>query len=209
MRPFTRVTATAVPIDLPNVDTDRVIPARFLRKDRSVPEYASFLFHDVRFEADGSERPEFVLNQAEYRGAKIVVAAQNFGCGSSREAAVWALAAYGVRAVIAPSLGDIFHQNCLKNGLLPVILDGDAVAGLRRQLHETPGSAITVDLEAQTVTAPDGARLRFEIDAFRKEMLLSGRDEIELTLGFEAQIGEFEARHAREMAWAVPPRAGA
>jgi 3-isopropylmalate/(R)-2-methylmalate dehydratase small subunit len=208
MPPFTRVTATAVPIDLPNVDTDRVIPARFLRKDRSVPEYASFLFHDVRFEADGSERPEFVLNQAPYRGAKIVVAAENFGCGSSREAAVWALAAYGVRAVIAPSLGDIFHQNCFKNGLVPVILDGDAVAGLRRQLHETPGSAITVDLEAQTVTAPDGGRHRFDVDAFRKEMLLTGRDEIELTLGYEAQICEFEARHAREMAWAVPSRAG-
>ena len=209
MQPFTRVTATAVPIDLPNVDTDRVIPARFLRKDRSVPEYASFLFHDVRFDASGAERPEFVLNQAPYRGAQIVVTAENFGCGSSREAAVWALAAYGVRAVIAPSLGDIFHQNCFKNGLVPVILDDDAVAALRRQLHREPGSAIAVDLEAQTVTAPDGARHRFEIDAFRKEMLLSGRDEIELTLGFEAQIGEFEARHAREMAWAVPPRTGA
>jgi 3-isopropylmalate/(R)-2-methylmalate dehydratase small subunit len=208
MQPFTRVTATAVPIDLPNVDTDRVIPARFLRKDRNVPEYASFLFHDVRFDADGSERPEFVLNQAPYRDAKIVVAAENFGCGSSREAAVWALAAYGIRSVIAPSLGDIFRQNCFKNGLLPVILDGDSVAALRWQLHAEPGSSITVDLEAQTVTAPDGARHRFDVDAFRKEMLLSGRDEIELTLGFDARILEFEARHAREMAWAVPPWAG-
>jgi len=208
MQPFTRVTAAAVPIDLPNVDTDRVIPARFLRKDRSVPEYASFLFHDVRFDAAGAERPEFVLNQAPYRGARIVVAAENFGCGSSREAAVWALAAYGVRSVIAPSLGDIFHQNCFKNGLLPVILPGDVVAALRRQLHDRPGATLTVELDGQTVTAPDGARHRFEVDAFRKEMLLSGRDEIGLTLGFEAQIREFEARHAREMAWAVPPRAG-
>jgi len=208
MEPFTRVSAVAVPIDLPNVDTDRVIPARFLRKDRSVPEYASFLFHDVRFDAAGAERPEFVLNQAPYRGARIVVAAENFGCGSSREAAVWALAAYGVRSVIAPSLGDIFHQNCFKNGLLPVILPGDVVAALRRQLHDRPGATLTVELDGQTVTAPDGARHRFEVDAFRKEMLLSGRDEIGLTLGFEAQIREFEARHAREMAWAVPPRAG-
>jgi 3-isopropylmalate/(R)-2-methylmalate dehydratase small subunit len=207
MEPFTRVTAVAVPIDLPNVDTDRVIPARFLRKDRSVPEYASFLFHDVRFGADGAERPEFVLNQAPYRGARIVVAAENFGCGSSREAAVWALAAYGIRSVIAPSLGDIFHQNCFKNGSLPVILPADVVAGLRRQLHDRPGVTLTVDLETQTVAAPDGARHRFEVDAFRKEMLLTGRDEIELTLGFEAQIREFEARHAKEMAWAVPPRA--
>ena len=209
MQAFTRVTAVALPIDLPNVDTDRVIPARFLRKDKSVPEYASFLFHDVRFNADGSEKPEFVLNRQGFRGAGIVVAAENFGCGSSREAAVWALGAYGVRSVIAPSLGDIFHQNCFKNGLLPVILSADVAADLRRQLHAQPGLAITVDLEAQTVTAPDGARHRFDVDAFRKEMLLSGRDEIGLTLGYEAQIAEFETRRAREMAWAVPPRAGA
>ena len=187
---------------MPNVATDRVIPARFLRKDRDVPEYS--LFHDVRFNADGSERSEFVLNQAAFRRAQIVVAAENFGCGSSREAAVWALAAYGVRAVIAPSLGDIFHQNCFKNGLLPAILPGDVVAGLRRRLHERPGATLTVDLEAQTVTTPDGVQHRFEVDAFRKEMLLTGRDEIGLTLGFEARIREFEARHAREMAWVVP-----
>ena len=207
MQAFTRVTAVAVPIDLPNIDTDRVIPARFLRKDRNVPEYASFLFHDVRFNADGSEKPEFVLNQPGFRGAQIVVAAENFGCGSSREAAVWALGAYGVRSVVAPSLGDIFHQNCFKNGLLPVILPGDVAAGLRRQLHAQPGLSITVDLEAQTVTAPDGTRHHFDVDAFRKEMLLSGRDEIGLTLGYESQIAEFEARRAREMAWAVPPGA--
>jgi 3-isopropylmalate/(R)-2-methylmalate dehydratase small subunit len=204
MEPFTRLTAVAAPIDLPNVDTDRIIPARFLRKDRHVPEYASFLFHDVRFDAEGAERAEFVLNQASYRGAKIVVAAENFGCGSSREAAVWALAAYGVRSVIAPSLGDIFHQNCGKNGVVPVILASEIVAGLRGELHARPGSTLTVDLESQTVTGPDGVRHRFEIDAFRKEMLLTGRDEIGLTLGLETQIGEFEARHAREMAWVVP-----
>jgi len=207
MEPFTRVTAAGVPLDLPNVDTDRVIPARFLRKDRSVPEYSSFLFHDVRFGADGAERPEFILNQAPYRGARIVVAAENFGCGSSREAAVWALAAYGMRSVIAPSLGDIFHQNCFKNGLLPVILPADVVAQLRRQLHDRPGATLSVDLESQTVTAPDGALHRFEVDAFGKEMLLTGRDEIGLTLGFEARIREFEARHSKEMSWAVPPRA--
>ena len=156
MEPFTRVTAVGLPIDLPNVDTDRVIPARFLRKDRSVPEYARYLFHDVRFDADGAERPDFIMNRAPYRGARIVVAAENFGCGSSREAAVWVLAANGFRSVIAPSLGDIFHQNCFKNGVLPVILPADVVAGLRRQLHQRPGATLTVDLEAQTVTAPDG-----------------------------------------------------
>jgi 3-isopropylmalate/(R)-2-methylmalate dehydratase small subunit len=112
-----------------------------------------------------------------------------------------------MRSVIAPSLGDIFHQNCFKNGLLPVILPADVVAQLRRQLHDRPGATLTVDLESQTVTAPDGAQHRFEVDAFGKEMLLTGRDEIGLTLGFEARIREFEARHSKEMSWAVPPRA--
>ena len=206
MQPFTRVTDVAAPIDLPNVDTDRIIPARFLRKPKGAPGYASFLFHDVRFNADGSEKPEFVLNQAPYRPAKILVTAENFGCGSSREMAVWVLEAYGVRAVIAPSLGDIFHQNCFKNGLLPVILPPEIVAGLRRQLYDRPGATIRVDLETQTVTGPDGATHRFDVDPFRKEMLLSGRDEIGLTLDFEARIREFEARHAREMPWVAPPR---
>jgi len=127
MRAFTRLAAVAAPIDLPNVDTDRIIPARFLRKPKN-PEYGRFLFHDVRFNADGSEKPDFVLNRPAYRSAQVVVAAENFGCGSSREMAVWALEAFGIRAVIAPSLGDIFHQNCFKNGLLPVILPVAAAA---------------------------------------------------------------------------------
>src|SRR5438552_4789067 len=202
MRAFTRLTAVAAPIDLPNVDTDRIIPARFLRKPRSA-DYARFLFHDVRFEADGSEKPEFVLNQPPYRSAQIIVAAENFGCGSSREMAVWALAAFGIRAVIAPSLGDIFHQNCFKNGLLPVILPATDTASLRRQLHERPGATIDVDLEAQTVTAPDGSVHRFDVDPFRKQMLLTGQDEIALTLRHETEIRAFEARHAREMPWLV------
>ena len=205
MEPFTRLTAVAAPLELPNIDTDRIIPARFLRKPRGAPEYASFLFHDVRFNADGSERPEFVLNQAPYRAAKILVAAENFGCGSSREMAVWALAAHGIRSVIAPSLGDIFHQNCYANGLLPVILPGDVVAALRRQLRDRPGATLTVDLGSQSVTAPDGTRHRFDVDPFRKEMLLTGRDGISPTLALEARIDEFEARHAREMSWGVAP----
>ncbi|MEK7387569.1 MAG: 3-isopropylmalate dehydratase small subunit [candidate division NC10 bacterium] len=204
MQPFTKITAVAAPIDLPNIDTDRIIPARFLKKPKEAPGYASFLFHDVRFNADGSEKPEFILNQAPYRGAKILVTAENFGCGSSREMAVWVLDASGIRSVIAPSLGDIFHQNCFKNGLLAVILPGEVVAGLRSQLHQRPGASITVDLESQTVTAPDGALHRFEIDRFRKEMLLSGRDEIGLTLDFDSRIREFEARHARAMPWVAP-----
>ena len=202
--PFTRLAAPAVPIDLPNVDTDRVIPARFLRKPQGSAGYDRYLFHDVRFDANGAERPEFVLNQPGFREAKILVAAENFGCGSSREAAVWALAAYGIRSVIAPSLGDIFHQNCGKNGVLAVILPAAVVADLRRQLHARPGATLTVDLAGQTVRAPDGAAHRFDIDPFRKQMLLSGQDDIGLTLGYESQIAAYEADHR-----AAPPWLGA
>ena len=204
MSPFTRITAPAAPIDLPNVDTDRIVPARFLRKPRS-PEYARFLFHDLRFTDDGALRPDFVLNQPAYRESRVLIAAENFACGSSREGAVWALDAYGIRAVIAPSLGDIFHQNCFKNGLLPVILPAENAAALRRQLRERPGSAVTVDLETQTVTGPDGATHRFEIDPFRKQMLLTGQDEIALTQTYESSIAAFEARQRAEFPWVIPP----
>jgi 3-isopropylmalate/(R)-2-methylmalate dehydratase small subunit len=206
---FRHLTGVAVPIDLPNIDTDRVIPARFLRKPQGSAGYERYLFHDVRFDADGAERPEFVLNQPAFRPATIVVAAENFGCGSSREAAVWALMAYGIRVVVAPSLGDIFHQNSLKNGLLPVILPADVVAGFRRVLHARPGATMTADLETQTLTGPDGTAHHFEIEPFARQMLLTGQDEIALTLGYEAQIRAFEARHLAEMPWLAvsPPRA--
>jgi 3-isopropylmalate/(R)-2-methylmalate dehydratase small subunit len=198
---FTRLTGVGVPIDLPNIDTDRVIPARFLRKAQGSAGYDRYLFHDVRFAADGSPKPEFVLNQPSFRAATFLVAAENFGCGSSREAAVWALMAYGIRCVIAPSVGDIFHQNCFKNGLLPVILPAAVVASIRGQLHARPGATMAADLESQTVAAPDGATHRFEIDAFARRMLLAGQDEIALTLGYEAQIREYEARQRVEMPW--------
>jgi 3-isopropylmalate/(R)-2-methylmalate dehydratase small subunit len=198
---FTRLTGVGVPLDLPNIDTDRVIPARFLRKPQGSAGYDRYLFHDVRFDAAGAESPDFVLNQAPYRPATILVAAENFGCGSSREAAVWALMAYGIRVVVAPSLGDIFHQNCLKNGVLPVVLATDVVAGLRRQLRERPGATLTADLETQTLTAPDGATHRFTIEPFARQMLLTGQDEIALTLGYEAQIRAYEARQRAEQAW--------
>jgi 3-isopropylmalate/(R)-2-methylmalate dehydratase small subunit len=206
VRPFTRLAAVAAPIDLPDVDTDRIIPARFLRQPREAPGYARFLFHDLRFDDAGAEKPDFVLNRPPYRDARILVTAENFGCGSSREMAVWVLDAAGVRAVIAPGLGDIFRENCVKNGLLPVILPAGTVAAMRQQLHDRPGATVAVDLEAQEVTAPDGITHRFEIDAFQKQKLLSGQDEIALTLGHEAAIAAFEARQTREMAWVVPPR---
>ncbi len=202
MQPFTTVTAVAAPMDLPNIDTDRIIPARFLRKPKE--GLGGLLFHDVRFDDQGNEREDFVLNQAPFRDAKVLVVADNFGCGSSREAAVWVLEAHGIRAVIAPSLGDIFHGNCYKNGLLPVILPPDVVAGLRAQLYAHPGASVTVDLPSQTVTAPDGTTHRFEVDPFRKQALLSGQDEIALTLGYETDIAAFEARHARAMPWLEP-----
>ncbi|PWU23934.1 MAG: 3-isopropylmalate dehydratase small subunit [Candidatus Rokuibacteriota bacterium] len=200
MEPFTTLTAVAVPIDLPNVDTDRIIPARFLRQPRG-PGFERFLFHDLRLRDDGSERPEFILNQARYRSARILVAAQNFACGSSREAAVWTLVAYGFRAFIAPSFGDIFAQNCGKNGALAVVLPVEIAADLRRQLHERPGAQMTVDLPSQTVTGPDGAAHEFQVDPFLKECLLTGRDEIALTLSYESAIAAFEERHRREMPW--------
>ncbi len=201
MEPFTSITAVAAPIDLPNVDTDRIIPARFLRKPKEGADYGRFLFHDVRFAADGGERPEFVLNQAPYRNAGIIVAAENFGCGSSREMAVWALQAYGVRVVVAPSLGDIFFENCFKNGVLAILIDAASAAALRRQLHERPGATLTVDLPSQTLTAPDGARHEFRVDAFKKQSLLEGLDEIALTTRYEPSIAEFERRRAAEAPW--------
>jgi 3-isopropylmalate/(R)-2-methylmalate dehydratase small subunit len=200
MRPFTRLTAVAAPIDLPNVDTDRVIPARFLRKPKQSAD-ASLLFHDVRFDREGREREDFVLNQPPFREAGILVTAENFGCGSSREWAVWALEAYGVRAVIGSSFGDIFHENCLKNGLLPVRLPAGVVADIRGQLHTSPGVTMTVDLETQTITAPDGATHPYEIDPFRKQGLLSGQNEIALTLTHEAAIAAFEVRRRGDAPW--------
>jgi 3-isopropylmalate/(R)-2-methylmalate dehydratase small subunit len=187
-------------MDLPNIDTDRVIPARFLRKPREAG-FGPLLFHDVRFDAAGAPKPEFVLNHPAYREAKILVTAENFGCGSSREMAVWALMDYGLRVVIGPSFGDIFFENCFKNGALAVVLPGDVAAGLRRALAERPGATLTVDLESQTITGPGGEGIRFEIDAFRKHGLLTGQDEVEMTLARLPAIEAFEARRRVEMPW--------
>ena len=200
MEAFTRLTATAVPMDLPNIDTDRVIPARFLRKPREAG-FGPLLFHDVRFDAAGAPKPEFVLNHPGYRGARILVTAENFGCGSSREMAVWALLDYGIRVVIGPSFGDIFFENCFKNGALAVVLPADVATGLRRGLAARPGATMTVDLETQTITGPTGEAVGFEIDAFRKQGLLTGQDEVEMTLARLAAIEVFEARRRVEMPW--------
>ena len=200
MEPFTRLSAIAAPIDQANVDTDRIIPARFLRKPRS-GGYGGFLFHDVRFNADGSEVPDFILNRSPYREARILVTDRNFGCGSSREGAVWALTDYGIRAVIAPSFGDIFFNNCFKSGLLPVVLGEEVVTDFRRALRQAPEARISIDLDAETLVGPDGTRHRMEIDPFHKHCLQHGLDEIGLTLTHADAILAFETRSEAERPW--------
>ena len=200
MEKFTRLRAIAAPIDNANVDTDQIIPARFLRKPRQEGA-ALFLFHDLRFDDDGSEKPAFVLNRPPFRAARILVAERNFGCGSSRENAVYALHDYGIRTVIAPSFGDIFFNNCFKNGLLPIVLPAEEAAALRASLHAKPGAEIEVDLAAQCVVGPDGRSHSFDVDPFRKHCLLEGVDEIGFTLGYDKKIAEFEAALAQELSW--------
>ncbi|HUA78378.1 MAG TPA: 3-isopropylmalate dehydratase small subunit [Acetobacteraceae bacterium] len=197
MRRFTKLTSVAVPFDRPNIDTDQVIPARYLQKPRD-GTLGQYLFHDLRFGPDGAPDPTFVLNQPAFRDAAVLVAAQNFGCGSSRENAVWALQDYGFQAAIAPSFGDIFRNNSLKNGLLPVVLPENVVSGLLGYLREEPGAMVAIDLEAERVTLPDGTMHRFEIDPFARHCLLNGVDELAFTLSQIGEIEAFERRYGRE-----------
>jgi 3-isopropylmalate/(R)-2-methylmalate dehydratase small subunit len=199
MEPFTTLEAPAIPIDQPNIDTDQIIPARFLGRPR--PEQTRHLFNDLRYDAEGRPRPEFIMNRPGYEGARIVVAERNFACGSSRETAVTVMVDNGFKAFIAPSFGDIFFNNCFQNGALPIRLDAARVAELRAQLHARAGALIAIDLASQTVRGPDGKTDRFEIDSFRKDCLLKGVDEVNLTLGYEQDIVAFEARQRLEMSW--------
>jgi 3-isopropylmalate/(R)-2-methylmalate dehydratase small subunit len=199
MEPFTTLKAAAIPIDQPNLDTDQIIPARFLGKPRQTQ--VSALFHDLRYDSQGRPRPEFVMNQPGFAGARIVVAERNFACGSSRENAVTVMVDNGLRAFIAPSFGDIFFNNCFQNGALPIRLDAARVVALRAALHASPGAEITIDLASQTVVGPDGKTDQFEIDSFRKDCLLKGVDEVNLTLGYEQDIARFEQRQRQEMSW--------
>ena len=204
MQPFTKLSAIAAPFDWSNVNTDQIIPARYLRKSRRHPDYATYLFRDLRFNNDGTENPDFVLNQAAYRQAKILVADVNFGCGSSREGAVFALAAFGIRSVIAASFGDIHYNNCFKNGLLPIRLEEKVLGRLRAQLVEQPGSTIEIDLKGQFVVGPDGTKHMFDMDLFRKRCLLEGLDDIGLTLIHEETIASFETRYQETYNWTMP-----
>jgi len=203
MKPFEFVDSVAVPFQQANVDTDQILPARYLQKPRS-DDFGAYLFRDLRFRKAGSEEPGFVLNRPPYRQGRVLVARRNFGCGSSREHAVWALHDYGFRAVIAPSFGDIFSSNALKNGLLPVVLPEEAVAELLAAASEHPGSRVKVDLAAQTVVASNSVTHAFDVDPFSKHCLIKGLDELDYTLSQAQHIVEFEHNHAS----GVPGQAG-
>jgi len=188
--------AVALPMPRVNVDTDQIIPARFLRKPRA-GGFGQFLFYDLRHRPDGSEEPTFLLNQPAFHQARIVVAGANFGCGSSRENAVWALHDYGFRAVIAPSFGDIFAGNCLQNGMLAVRLPGAILQPAMAAIAAAPGARVAVDLAAQTVTLPGSGVARFDIDPFSRHCLLNGVDELGYTLSHVAEIEAFERGRAQ------------
>jgi len=201
MEAFTTFKGAGIPIDIQNCDTDQIIPARFLRCDPTDEDYDRYMFHDLRYAEDGTEKAGFIFNNPAYRVASVLVAEINWGCGSSRENAVYVLVANGIRSVIAPSFGDIHYNNCMKHGILPVRLAKAECDRLRQQLHETPGAEIALDLEAQTVIGPDGKVYSFEIDPFDKNRLLNGLDDIGLTLGYDADIATFEHKHRDDYSW--------
>ena len=199
MEPFVKLTAVAVPIDQPNVDTDQIIPARYLGRSRE--QQVEGFFHDMRLDANDRPREGVTLNNPAYKGARIIVANHNFACGSSRENAVTTMVDNGYRAFVAPSFGDIFFNNCFQNGALPIRLPAERVARLRVILHELPGATLAIDLAAQTVVGPDGQTDKFDIDSFRKDMLLKGTDSIDFTLGYDRDIARFEDGQRRDMPW--------
>jgi 3-isopropylmalate/(R)-2-methylmalate dehydratase small subunit len=199
MKPFTKITAIAAPIDEPNVDTNQLCPTRFNKVPRG-PKHAQILFHDQRFNAEGEEK-DFILNREPYRRAQIIVADRNWGCGSSRESAVYALYEFGIRSVIASSFGDIHASNCTKNGLLPVVLPQEDVVAIRRQLHAHPEAMVTVDLPAQTVTDPTGKVYHLDIHPVRKKCLLEGLDDISRTQQYSERFEIFEEAYRQERPW--------
>ncbi|MGE0606221.1 MAG: 3-isopropylmalate dehydratase small subunit [Pirellulales bacterium] len=194
MKSFTTHNGLVAPLDRPNVDTDQIIPKQFLKRIERTG-FGQFLFFDWRFSDDGSDNPDFELNRPAMKGASVLVARRNFGCGSSREHAPWALDDFGFRALIAPSFADIFYNNCFKNGMLPVKLDEAVVDDIFQRAAKHAGYRLTVDLHQQTVTDDHGLKVSFEVDPFRRHCLLNGLDDIGLTLKHEADISAFEAAH--------------
>ena len=209
MQKFTLLDGLVVPLDRANVDTDAIIPKQFLKSIKR-SGFGPNAFDEWRYldhgepGMDNSKRkinPDFVLNQPRYQGAQVLLARENFGCGSSREHAPWALEDYGFRAIIAPSFADIFFNNCFKNGLLPIRLDAEKVDALFKAVEASVGYKLKVDLEQQTITAPDGTVYKFEVEAFRKHCLMNGLDDIGLTLQHVGEIAAFEAKHRAAQPW--------
>jgi 3-isopropylmalate/(R)-2-methylmalate dehydratase small subunit len=200
MQKFTQLTGVAAPLPMINVDTDKIIPKQYL-KTIERKGLGKGLFDEMRYRADGSENPDFVLNKPAYRQAKILVAGENFGCGSSREHAPWALLDFGIRCIIATSFADIFYNNCFKNGILPIKLPAEDVEKLMDDANRGANAVVTIDLEKQEITGPDGGRIRFELDPFRKHCLLNGLDDIGLTLEKAASIDRYEEQRRLERPW--------
>lgn len=203
MQPFTTLTAVAAPLDIAKLDTGMIVPGRFQRLPRRAghSDYAHVFLHDLRFDAHQQPRADFILNQAAYQRAGILVTGPDFGCGSSRESAAYATLDFGVRALIGVSFGDVYRGNCLQNGVLTIVLPPAAVSDLFAQLKAAPGCTMSVDLAQQSVIAPDGTTHAFDIDATRKERLLKGLDDVGVTLQLLPQIEAFEAQYRIDMPW--------
>jgi 3-isopropylmalate/(R)-2-methylmalate dehydratase small subunit len=200
MEKFTKLTGVAAPMPLVNIDTDMIIPKQFLKTIKRSGLGAN-LFDEMRFNQDGTEIESFVLNQPAYRKSEIIVAGDNFGCGSSREHAPWALLDFGIRSVIATSFADIFYNNCFKNGILPIVMPQDVVDTLMEDARRGENARITVDLESQTITTSDGQSFPFEVDAFKKHCLMNGLDDIGLTMEKAANIDSYEAKASALRPW--------
>jgi 3-isopropylmalate/(R)-2-methylmalate dehydratase small subunit len=200
MQKFTTLSGIAAPLPMSNVDTDMIIPKQFLKTIKRTG-LGKNLFDEMRYEMDGKEKPDFVLNKPAYRKARILVTGENFGCGSSREHAPWALLDFGIRCVIATSFADIFYNNCFKNGILPITLPQSDVDLLMDDAKRGANAVVAIDLEKQEITGPDGGHVHFEIDPFRKHCLLTGLDDIGLTLERAAHIDGFEARDRQARPW--------
>ncbi len=200
MDKFTELTGVAAPLPMINVDTDMIIPKQFLKTIKRTG-LGKNLFDEMRYDDEGQEIPDFVLNKPAYREAKVLVAGENFGCGSSREHAPWALLDFGIRCIIAPSFADIFYNNCFKNGILPIRLPQEDVDKLMDDAERGANATITVNLETQTIKGPDGGTINFEIDPFRKQCLLEGLDDIGLTLQKSADIGAYEEQAEAARPW--------
>ena len=200
MQKFTKLTAVAAPLPMINIDTDAIIPKQFLKTIKRTG-LGKHLFHELRYDEEGKDVPDFVLNKPAYRKAQILVAGENFGCGSSREHAPWALLDFGIRCVISTSFADIFYNNCFQNGILPIKVSPDDLDKLMDDANRGANATITVDLENQEIRGPDGGVVKFEMDPFRKRCLLEGLDNIGLTLQDEKAIGDYETKAAAARSW--------